>query len=113
MVALLEAGARRTPFSAWVKYGESISASKSEKLDFYLKPLYGLLEDVLALGAGAAPGEIRNADIAPRLSELASAVSFDWIRRATAGVDELARLARRNIQKGIALDSLVLDLRRA
>lgn len=113
MLALLEAGARRTPFSAWVKYGESIGASKSEKLDFYLKVLYGLLEDLLALSAGTAPAQIRNSDVAARLGELAAAVSFDWIRRAAAGVDELARLVRRNIQKGIALDSLVLDLRRA
>ncbi len=113
MLALLDAAARRTPFSAWVKYGESIAASKTEKLDFYLKVLYGLLEDLLALGAGTPSEEIRNADVAPRLAALASAVSFEWIQRATRRVDELAALVRRNIQKGIALDALVLDLRRA
>ncbi len=113
MLALLDAAARRTPFSAWVKYGESIAASKTEKLDFYLKVLYGLLEDLLALGAGSPPEEIRNADIAPRLAALAAEVSFEWIQRAARRVDELAALLRRNIQKGIALDALVLELRRA
>lgn len=113
MLALLDAAARRTPFSAWVKYGESIAASKTEKLDYYLKVLYGLLEDLLALGAGAPPEEIRNADIAPRLTALSAEVSFDWIQRAARRVDELAALLRRNIQKGIALDALVLELRRA
>jgi DNA polymerase-3 subunit delta' len=113
MLALLDAAARRTPFSAWVKHGESIAASKTEKLDYYLKVLYGLLEDLLALGAGAPPEEIRNADIALRLAGLAAEVSFEWIQRAARRVDELAALLRRNIQKGIALDALVLELRRA
>jgi DNA polymerase-3 subunit delta' len=113
MLALLEAGARRTPFSAWLKSGESIAASKTEKLDFYLKVLYGLLEDLLALAAGGPDARIRNADVAARLADLAAAVSFDWIRRAAQRVDELAELVRRNIQKNIALDALVLELRQA
>jgi DNA polymerase-3 subunit delta' len=82
MLALLEAASRRTPFSAWARYGESIAASKTEKLDLYFKVLYGLLEDVLALSVGAPAEEIRNADVAPRLTALASAVSFAWIQRA-------------------------------
>lgn len=113
MLALLEAAARQAPFATWVKFGESIAASKTEKLDFYLKVLYGLLEDVLELTCGGAAGRIRNADVAPRLAALAAAVSFDWIRRATLRVDEISGLVRRNIQKGIALDALVLELRRA
>jgi len=112
MLALLEAASRRTPFAVWVRHGESIAASKTEKLDFYLKVLYGLLEDLLALSAGAPAEEIRNGDVAPRLTALASSVSFAWIQRATGRVDELVGLVRRNIQKGIALDALVLDLRR-
>jgi len=112
MLALLEAASRRTPFAAWVSYGEPIAASKTEKLDFYFRVLYGLLEDLLALSAGAPAEEIRNADVAPRLTALASSVSFAWIQRAAGRVDELVGLVRRNIQKGIALDALVLDLRR-
>ena len=112
MLALLEAAARRTPFAAWVRYGEPIAASKTEKLDFYLKVLYGLLEDLLAVSVGAPAEEIRNADVAPRLTALASSVSFAWIQRAAGRVDDLVGLVRRNIQKGIALDALVLDLRR-
>jgi DNA polymerase-3 subunit delta' len=38
-------------------------------------------------------------------------VEFAWIRRAVAQVDEIARLLRRNIQKSIALDSLIVTLR--
>jgi len=108
MLALLEVGAGLAPFGNWVRYAES-SANRQEKLDTLLRILYGLLEDVLMLERGG--GEIRNADIRPQLEALAGRVNFEWIRRAVAKVDELAELVRRNIQKNIALDALIAELR--
>jgi hypothetical protein len=58
-------------------------------------------------------GEIRNQDIRRDLDALANAVHFEWIRKAVTRVDELVEFARRNIQKSIALDSLIVDLRAA
>jgi DNA polymerase-3 subunit delta' len=110
MLALLEAAAGAAPVANWVKYAES-PGSRSEKLDPLLAMLYSLLQDVLRLQQGAA--DIRNADLAPRLKPLAARVDFEWLRRAVAKVDELAGLARRNIQKNIALDSFVAELRPA
>ena len=109
MLALLEVAAGKAPFSAWVKYSESIGASKSEKLDQYLKVLYILLEDVLLLGHGHSA---RNADMQQALEALSSAVSFRWIAAAVKQVDELVELLRRNIQKSIALDAFAVTLRR-
>ncbi len=109
MLTLLEVAAGRAPFADWVRYSESIGASKSEKLELYLKVLYILLEDVLVATHGT--GELRNPDIANRLSALASSVAFDWMRAAVAKVDELAELLRRNIQKSIALDAYILEMR--
>jgi len=110
MLALLDVASGRSPFSAWVKYSESIGASKSEKLDQYLKVLYILLEDLLLLAHGQP---IRNPDIRKQLEALATAASFPWIERAVQKVDVLAGLVRRNIQKSIALDALAVDLRNA
>jgi DNA polymerase-3 subunit delta' len=45
------------------------------------------------------------------LETLAGRVSFRWIRAAVRQADELSQLVRRNIQKGIALDALVVELR--
>ena len=56
-------------------------------------------------------GEIRNQDIRRELEPLAARVSFAWIRKAAARVDELAEFVRRNIQKTIALDALIMELR--
>ncbi|MEX2260757.1 MAG: AAA family ATPase [Bryobacteraceae bacterium] len=109
MLALLRVAAGAAPFTAWIAHSEAIGRGKSEKLEFYLKVLYGLLRDVLVLRE--AGGEIRNADLRGELEPLAQRVSFRWIRIAVRKVDELAELLRRNIQKTIALDSLILELR--
>jgi DNA polymerase-3 subunit delta' len=110
MLKLLQVAARRAPFSEWVKYAEAMAPRKTEKLDFFLNILYVLLEDVLMLAQHC--GEIRNIDIRRDLETLASHVSFDWIRSAVKKTDELSELVRRNIQKNIALDALVMELRR-
>jgi DNA polymerase-3 subunit delta' len=111
MLALLKTAAGVAPFSAWVPVSEALGRSKSEKLDFYLKVLYELLRDLLILREGA--GEIRNQDIRRELEALAAKIEFAWIRKAVAQVDEIARLVRRNIQKILALDALIMELRAA
>lgn len=109
MLALLKTAAGVTPFSAWLPVSEALGRSKSEKLELYLKVLYELLRDLLILREGA--GEIRNQDIRRDLEPLAAKLEFAWIRKAVARVDEIAQLIRRNIQKTIALDALIMDLR--
>jgi DNA polymerase-3 subunit delta' len=108
MLTLLEVASGAAPFAAWVKYAES-PASRQEKIEPLLRTLYSLLDDVLLLQQGA--GGIRNTSLRDRLAALAGRVGFAWLRKAVARVDELAGLVRRNIQKNIALDALVLELR--
>ena len=108
MLALLEAASGAASFAAWARYSESIGARKQEKLEHYLKVLYVLLEDLLELQHG---GEIRNPDAAQVLAAVSARVRFDWIRAAVAKTDELMSLLRRNIQRSIALDAMVIELR--
>jgi DNA polymerase III subunit delta' len=109
MLVLLKAAAGAAPFGAWVPVSETIGRSKSEKLDLYLKVLYELLRDLLLLREGS--GEIRNQDIRRELEPLAARVEFAWLRKAVAEVDTMAQFVRRNIQKTIALDALIMNLR--
>jgi DNA polymerase-3 subunit delta' len=109
MLALLQTAAGIAPFSAWLPVSEGIGRSKSEKLELYLKEIYELLRDLLILHEKS--GAIRNQDIRHDLEALAAKVGFPWIRKAVARVDEIAELIRRNIQKTIALDSLIMELR--
>jgi DNA polymerase-3 subunit delta' len=109
MLALLEVAAGRAPFADWAKHSESISARKTERLDLLLGVLYVLLEDLLLLSEQT--GEIRNMDIRRELEALSGRLSFNWMQKAVRKLDELAELVRRNIQKSIALDALVVELR--
>ncbi len=111
MLALLQVAAGLAPFANWVTVSETMGRSRSEKLDFYLKVLYDLLRDLLLLREGA--GEIRNRDIRRDLEAIAARTEFAWLRRAVVKVDEIAELVRRNIQKTIALDALVMELKGA
>jgi DNA polymerase-3 subunit delta' len=108
MLTLLEVAAGAAPFATWVRYAES-GSSRQEKLEPLLRSIYLLLEDVLVLQQGGS--DVRNTDVRPQLAALAGRVSFEWIRKAVARTDELAELVRRNIQKNIALDALIMTLR--
>ena len=109
MLTLIQVASGAAPFAQWVPVSETIARSRGEKLEFHLKVLYELLRDLLVLAEGA--GEIRNRDIRGELEKLAGNLSFTWIRRAVARVDEIGELVRRNIQKTIALDALIVELR--
>jgi len=109
MLALLKVAAGLSPFSTWIPYSEGIARSKSEKLDLYVKVLYDLLRDLLILRESG--DEIRNQDLRKELQPIAQRLSFAWIRSAVKKVDEIADLVRRNIQKTIALDALIVGLR--
>jgi DNA polymerase-3 subunit delta' len=111
MLALVEVAAGQAPFDVWIPYSEIIGRSKNEKLELYLKVLYELLRDLLILRESQAA--IRNEDARPRLESVAKKVTFRWIRTAVKKADELNELLRRNIQKTIALDDLILALREA
>ncbi|HEX3746467.1 MAG TPA: AAA family ATPase [Bryobacteraceae bacterium] len=109
MLALLQVAAGAAPFATWIPVSETIGRGKSDKLDLYLKVLYELLRDLMLLREGT--GEIRNVDIRRDLETLAARIQFAWIRKAVHRVDEIAEMIRRNIQKTIALDALIVELR--
>jgi DNA polymerase-3 subunit delta' len=111
MFALLKVAAGMSPFASWMSHSEAIGRNRSQKLDSYLKVLYDLLRDLLVLRESG--GGIRNEDLRAELDSLAQRVEFAWIRRAVARLDELVEFARRNIQKGIALDAVIMDLRQS
>lgn len=109
LLAAFECAAGLAPFSHWIQQSEAFANRKSEKLDYYLKPAYGLLEDVLSVANGQPPAQHR--DIQPRIAAIAQRVSFGWIEQAVKSVDELTTMVRRNIQKVGAFDALIINLR--
>ncbi len=111
MLALLGAACGLLPWADWAKTSEALNASRSEKLENHLKVLYLLLDDLLLLRCEARNATLRNFDIQRELDGLVRVITFEWIQKAVKKTDELVDLLRRNIQKGIALDAMVLELR--
>lgn len=109
MLALFECGAGIVPFGSWVQRSESFGNRKTEKLDLYLKLAYGVLEDLLLTWHGLPP--VRNQDISKQLTAIAGRVNMRWIEQAVGQIDRLNIMVRRNIQKMIALDAIVMTLR--
>jgi DNA polymerase-3 subunit delta' len=109
MHALLKTAAGESGFGAWMSYSEAIARSRSEKLEAHLTMLYGLLRDLMILRETG--NDIRNTDMRGELTALANRVSTKWIIAAVKKVDEIAELLRRNIQKTLALDDMIVELR--
>jgi DNA polymerase-3 subunit delta' len=109
LLVALEYGAGLASFADWVQQSESFANRKSEKLDLYLKPAYGLLEEILAAMEGRAQN--RQHEVPARISAIAKRVSFGWLEHAVERMDELAMMVRRNIQKMGALDAMIINLR--
>ncbi len=109
MLALLKTGAGAASYAAWLPVSEALGRNRSEKLDLYLTLLYELLRDIAILREGGSA--IRNFDLRAELNTLAGRVSRAWVIRAVKSVDVIADLLRRNIQKSIALDGLLMELR--
>jgi len=108
MLLLLQVAAGLKNFGAWIPVSEAIGRSKNEKLEIYLKLLYELLRDVLLIGQGR--GELRNLDLKAELSAVAGKLTAERVVRAVRQVDEIVGLVRRNVQKVIALDGLLLEI---
>jgi DNA polymerase III subunit delta' len=111
ILAAFECAAGLKPFSEWVQQSESFANSRSEKLDYYLKLGYGVLEDVL--GALYGRNAVKHRDVQSQIGKIAGAVSFAWLERAVRSLDELVLMVRRNIQKTAALDAMIINLRNA
>jgi DNA polymerase-3 subunit delta' len=120
VLAAFECAAGLKPFSEWVQQSESFANSRSEKLDSYLKPAYGVLEAILvsAIAGGNEYGlyagrAAKHRDIQARIRKVAESVTFNWLERAVQYLDELVLMVRRNIQKTAALDAMIIKLRNA
>lgn len=108
MLALLEAATGASGFADWLERSEAL-LGRGDKFELSLRVLYGLLGDLLALYTGGR--RIRNSDRRADLERLAARLSFEWLRAAVAKTDELMDLLGRNIQRAIALDAMLLELR--
>jgi len=98
------------------KYSEIFAAtaqlSKREKESFenILELFYSFVTDLLEISQGPKNSLLRNPDFRQELERVASGVNFDWVLRATQGLDKLESRLRRNIGRQLGLDAYVTSL---
>jgi DNA polymerase-3 subunit delta' len=87
-----------------------LAKQEKESFENVLGMLYSLLNDLLELSQGPKNSFSRNPDLQPELQVLSRKIDFDWILRATQGLDQLESRLRRNIGRQLGLDSLLVSL---
>ena len=112
MLVLLRTSLGEGSFAELLPYTEGVARKSDERLDVLLESFQSLLQDLLHLRFGSGRSLV-NTDIVDELESLARRASFEWIEKAAAELDELELLRRRNIQKQIALEAMVIGLRQA
>jgi DNA polymerase-3 subunit delta' len=92
-------------------FAATAQLAKQEKESFenILTLLYSLLTDLLELSQGPKNSFTRNPDLLPELETLSGKINFEWVLRATQGLDQLESGLRRNIGRQLGLDSLLVS----
>jgi hypothetical protein len=87
-----------------------LAKREKESFENILTLLYSLLTDLLELSQGPKNSFSRNPDLQPELEALSRKINFEWVLRATQGLDQLESRLRRNIGRQLGLDSLLVSL---
>jgi hypothetical protein len=98
------------------KYGDIFAATaqlaKQEKESFenILELFYSVFTDLLESSQGSKSNLPRNPDLHREVQILSQKVDWEWVARATQGLDNLESRLRRNVGRQLGLDALVASL---
>jgi len=98
------------------KYGDVFAATaqlakqENESFENILSLFYSLLTDVLESSEGLKSSLLRNPDLRGEVESLSKKIDWQWVVRATQGLDTLEARLRRNISRQLGLDALVTSL---
>lgn len=93
-------------------FAATAQLAKREKESFenILELFYSLLTDLLEFSQGQTHSPFRNPDLRKELEALGKKINFEWVLRATQGLDRLDSRLRRNVGRQLGLDALIASL---
>jgi DNA polymerase-3 subunit delta' len=93
-------------------FAATAQLAKREKESFenILELFYSLLTDLLEFSQGQKHSPSRNPDLRPELEALGKKINFEWVLKATQGLDRLDSRLRRNVGRQLGLDALIASL---
>jgi len=83
---------------------------EQESFENVLELIYSLLTDLLESSQGPKSSLPRNPDLRREIETLGQKIDWDWILRATRGLDQLEGRLRRNIGRQLSLDALTASM---
>ena len=98
------------------RYGEIFAATaqlakqEQESFENVLELFYSLLTDLLESSQGPKMSLPRNPDLRREVETLGKKINWEWLLRATHGLDDLESRLRRNIGRQLGLDALAASL---
>jgi DNA polymerase III subunit delta' len=93
-------------------FAATAQLAKREKESFenILELFYSLLTDLLEFSQGQKHSPSRNPDLRSELEALGKKINFEWVLKATQGLDRLDSRLRRNVGRQLGLDALIASL---
>jgi DNA polymerase-3 subunit delta' len=98
------------------KYGEIFAATaqlakrERESFENILALFYSLLTDLLESSQSPASSALRNPDLRKEIEALGKKIDWNWLVRASRGLDTIEDRLRRNIGRQLSLDALLASL---
>jgi DNA polymerase-3 subunit delta' len=109
MLALLEACAQNFLYTTATKLSTALVREK-DLFESKMEILYILMHDLFLLKVDPDSESITNVDLRNELSQLCSSLSFQQVADGVDVLDHIEKGAKRNLNKGLALDQFVFRL---
>lgn len=110
VLSLLQKAAAGTSYREIFAATAQLAKQEKESFENILAVFYSLLTDLLEISESSQSSVPRNPDLRRELESLGKQVSFEWVLRATRGLDRLESRLKRNIGKQLGMDALAVSL---
>lgn len=110
VLGLLDQAASAGNYSEIFAATAQLAKQEKESFENILPLFYSLLTDLLEISQGPKSRLPRNPDMIRELETLGKKVNWEWVARATQGLDRLEKRLRRNVGRQLGLDSLLISL---
>jgi DNA polymerase III subunit delta' len=110
ILTLLDRAAKSEAYDEIFAGTAQLAKQEEESFENVLGLFYSLLTDLLEVSEGPESSLPRNPDLRREVESLGKRVDWEWVQRATRGLDTLNSRLRRNIGRQLGLDAVVASL---
>lgn len=110
VLGLLERAVEGEEYGAIFAATAQLAKQEKESFENILELFYSLFADLLGFSQAPMSSVPRNPDLRREVERLGKKTDWEWIVRATEGLDSLESRLRRNIGRQLGLDALLTSL---